>query len=56
MKQNYDHYVDGEKIKELEKHIDNALVNKEIYWKQMSRADWLLERNRNTKVFHSKAS
>ena len=56
IKHNFEHYMSGEKIKRLEKHIDNMLLDEEVYWKQRSRADWLLERDRNTKFFHAKAT
>lgn len=45
----------GKKNK-LEKQIDNVLIDEEVYWKQRSIIDWLLERDRKTKFFHAKAS
>lgn len=33
VKQNFDHYISGEKVKRLEKHIDNMLLDEEAYWK-----------------------
>ena len=42
LKRNYDHYVNGDRIRRLEKQIDNLLADDEVYWKQRSRADWLL--------------
>lgn len=56
MKQSYDHYMDREKNNKLEKQIDNVLIDEEVYWKQRSIIDWLLERDRNTNFFHAKAS
>lgn len=48
--------MSGDKIKRLEKHIDNMLLHEEVYWKQRSREDWLLEWDRNAKFFHTKAT
>ncbi|KAL9436888.1 hypothetical protein AB3S75_022853 [Citrus x aurantiifolia] len=49
-------YVDGNKIKEVERQIQNLLADEEIFWKQRSRADWLKGGDKNTKFFHHKAS
>lgn len=37
----------------LEKQIDNILIDEGVYWKQRSRSNQLLERDRNTKNFHA---
>ncbi|KAL9426467.1 hypothetical protein AB3S75_033282 [Citrus x aurantiifolia] len=49
-------YVNGNKIKEVERQIQNLLADEEIFWKQRSRADWLKGGDKNTKFFHHKAS
>lgn len=56
IKQCHLHYVDGDRIKKIEKRLDAILIGEEIYWKQRSRADWLKEEDQNTKNFHAKAS
>ncbi|KAH9715856.1 putative reverse transcriptase/RNA-dependent DNA polymerase [Citrus sinensis] len=56
IRQNYGHYDSGLEVKNIERQIDNILIDEEIFWKQRSRADWLREGDRNTKFFHAKAS
>ena len=40
----------------LEKRLDILQNHEEIYWKQRSRIDWLAYGDRNSRVFHLKAS
>lgn len=56
IKKSYDHYENGDKIRMLEKHIDNILIDEKVYWKQRSKSNWRLEGDRNTKIFHAKAT
>lgn len=49
-------YSNGEEIKRVKRHIQNILIDEEIYWKQRSRVDWLKEGDKSTKYFHAKAS
>ena len=46
----------GEEIKMIKKQIHEFLLEEEIYWKHRSRADWLKQGDKNTKLFHSKVS
>ena len=39
LKHNFEHYDSGDEIKKLERRINNLLIDKEMYWKQRSRAD-----------------
>ncbi|KAL5582403.1 hypothetical protein UlMin_014845 [Ulmus minor] len=43
-------------ILRLEHKLEMLLGQDEIYWKQRSRMDWLAHGDRNSKVFHLKAS
>ena len=38
------------------KQLDDLLLKQEIYWAQCSHLSWLKSRDKNTKIFHSKAS
>lgn len=48
-------YNSGEEIKIVKRQIHNILVDEKIYWKQRSRADWLKEGDKNTKIFPCKS-
>ncbi|KAL5576703.1 hypothetical protein UlMin_018402 [Ulmus minor] len=40
----------------MEKELDTLQTHNEVYWKQRSRMNWLAYGDRNSKVFHMKAS
>uniref|UniRef100_A0A803P542 Reverse transcriptase domain-containing protein n=1 Tax=Cannabis sativa TaxID=3483 RepID=A0A803P542_CANSA len=40
----------------LQSNLDGLLQKDEIYWKQRAKVDWLRAGDKNTKVFHHKAS
>jgi len=40
----------------VSRNLDALLRKQEIYWTQRSRIPWLKHRDKNTKLFHSKAS
>lgn len=49
-------YDDDNHIRFIKSYINNLLMDKEIYWKQKSKADWLRQGDKNTKFFHAKDS
>lgn len=50
-KQRQTQAIDGEEIRKLENQISNMLIDKEVYWKQSSRADWLREGEKIQSIF-----
>jgi len=50
--------TEGNRVRYLEVHrrMDDLLLKQEIYWTQRSRIPWLKYCDKNTKIFHSKAS
>lgn len=55
LKNIYNHFDDGAEVRTIKNQIDNILLDEEIFWKQISRTDWLKEGDKNTRFFHSKA-
>ena len=41
---------------EVSKELDDLLLKQEIFWAQRSRISWLKHRDKNTKIFRSKAT
>ena len=43
-------------VQKISNELDELLHREEIMWRKISRVDWLLEGDRNTKYFHKKAT
>lgn len=55
MKYNFKQYKEVNEIKITEEQIERFLLDKEVYWKQIVRADWLKEEDKNIKLFSFKS-
>uniref|UniRef100_A0A803NT24 Reverse transcriptase domain-containing protein n=1 Tax=Cannabis sativa TaxID=3483 RepID=A0A803NT24_CANSA len=45
-----------DEVKALELKLDDLMNREKLYWKQRSRSEWMIARDRNMKYFHNKAS
>ncbi|KAL5578461.1 hypothetical protein UlMin_020160 [Ulmus minor] len=55
-KTDIDHGPSMLEISNMEENLEYLLDKEEIYWKQRSCMDWLTHGDRNSKIFHQKAS